>query len=139
MIDYYRRYQKGLTLNDVYKSNSGFCACGCGKELVGRQIKWASVECRDMAYVLFAIRQGNIDIIRVELFKRDKGFCYQCGVYDNYWEADHIIPVKFGGGGCNLSNYQTLCKVCHKEKTKLQTKLYPTKEQSPDMQQIIFV
>lgn len=132
MIDNYSRYQKGLTLKDIYHSNSDFCACGCGKKLIGRQIKWASVECRDMAYIKFAITQGNNNIIREELYKRDNGFCHQCGVYDDNWEADHIIPVKYGGGGCSLSNYQTLCKDCHKEKTKLQIRFYPTKEQSLD-------
>lgn len=32
------------------------------------------------------------------------------------WDADHIIPVEEGGGQCGLSNYQTLCVVCHLKK-----------------------
>lgn len=31
---------------------------------------------------------------------------------------DHTLPVKKGGGGCWLSNYQLLCEECHKIKTK---------------------
>jgi 5-methylcytosine-specific restriction enzyme A len=33
------------------------------------------------------------------------------------WEADHILPVKDGGGECGLDGYQTLCLECHRDKT----------------------
>jgi hypothetical protein len=34
------------------------------------------------------------------------------------WDADHIIPVKEGGGMCGLENIRTLCIKCHKAETK---------------------
>jgi 5-methylcytosine-specific restriction endonuclease McrA len=34
------------------------------------------------------------------------------------WHADHIIPVKDGGGLCGLDNIRTLCISCHKAVTK---------------------
>lgn len=34
-------------------------------------------------------------------------------------KLDHIVPVKFGGGGCWLNNYQLLCHNCHVQKTNL--------------------
>ena len=34
------------------------------------------------------------------------------------WDADHIIPVKDGGGSCGLENIRTLCIKCHKVVTK---------------------
>ena len=34
------------------------------------------------------------------------------------WDADHIIPVKDGGGVCGLDNIRTLCINCHKTVTK---------------------
>ena len=34
------------------------------------------------------------------------------------WDADHIIPVKEGGGQCGLENIRTLCIKCHKTETK---------------------
>jgi 5-methylcytosine-specific restriction enzyme A len=34
------------------------------------------------------------------------------------WDADHIIPVKEGGGLCGLENIRTLCIKCHKAETK---------------------
>ncbi len=33
------------------------------------------------------------------------------------WEMDHIMPVHRGGGGCGLSNLQTLCSPCHRKKS----------------------
>lgn len=35
------------------------------------------------------------------------------------WEADHIIPVSEGGGGCGLDNYRTLCWRCHAVQTAM--------------------
>lgn len=35
-----------------------------------------------------------------------------------YWDADHIQRVVEGGGSCGLDNVQTLCKICHKRKTR---------------------
>lgn len=29
------------------------------------------------------------------------------------WDADHIVPVESGGGGCGLENMRTLCVPCH--------------------------
>jgi hypothetical protein len=37
--------------------------------------------------------------------------------FQHTWEADHIVEVREGGKN-ELSNFQTLCMPCHKEKTK---------------------
>jgi len=29
------------------------------------------------------------------------------------WEADHVTPVRLGGGLCGLENMRTLCNLCH--------------------------
>lgn len=36
----------------------------------------------------------------------------------DFWQADHIHAVAEGGGGCDLSNYRTLCVPCHKSVTE---------------------
>lgn len=36
---------------------------------------------------------------------------------DHWWEADHIIPVAEGGGGCGPEGYRTLCIACHRKQT----------------------
>lgn len=35
-----------------------------------------------------------------------------------FWESDHIVEVRDGGGSTGLSNIQTLCLPCHRLKTK---------------------
>ncbi|XP_053109716.1 DNA annealing helicase and endonuclease ZRANB3 isoform X2 [Hemicordylus capensis] len=40
----------------------------------------------------------------------------------HFWQVDHIKPVYSGGGQCSLENLQTLCTVCHKERTAKQAK-----------------
>ena len=42
----------------------------------------------------------------------------------DFWQADHIVAVAEGGGGCGLSNLRTLCVPCHTEETaKLRARL----------------
>jgi 5-methylcytosine-specific restriction protein A len=38
--------------------------------------------------------------------------------FKSLWDADHIVPVREGGGTCGIEGYQTLCVWCHAEKTK---------------------
>ena len=117
LINPNQRYQPILTLEHLFPKKNGVCACGCGKALTGRKTKWAAPECSDRSYIKFAILKGDNGIIRKQIFLRDKGFCRECGVYDENWEVDHIIPVFLGGGACDLSNFQTLCPDCHRIKT----------------------
>jgi len=35
----------------------------------------------------------------------------------DFWQADHILAVAEGGGGCGLENLRTLCTPCHKIET----------------------
>lgn len=74
--------------------------------------------------------------VRRRVFDRDRGVCASCGVDTerpedrdrlradlgyrgtiHLWEADHIVAVADGGGGCGLEGYQTLCCLCHHRKT----------------------
>lgn len=121
LIDPYQRYQKDLRVRDLFPTRYDFtCACGCGVLLTGKKTRWAFEDCSDKAYITFAILKGNMDIIRDLIFSRDNGYCRSCGVYEKKWEADHILPVQWGGGACGLDNFQTLCQDCHKKKTKIQ-------------------
>ncbi len=117
MIDHHTRYQKRLCLHDLFPAKEGVCACGCGLAIGGRKRKWFSEACRTQAYIHFAIVKGDSQVIRWQLYNIDFGACRSCGAITEEWEADHILPVSQGGGGCDLSNFQTLCKECHSNKT----------------------
>lgn len=118
MLDNFRRYQKGLTIEHLFPTSSeNLCACGCGKELPKRKRKWHGEDCKRKALNFFYIIKGDTDVIRRNLYNLDKGFCRDCGVYSSDWHADHIIPVCQGGGACGLDNFQTLCINCHIDKT----------------------
>ena len=38
------------------------------------------------------------------------------------WDVDHVLEVCNGGGECGLSEVQTLCVICHLEKTTFSIK-----------------
>lgn len=124
MINYFRRYQSGLRLLDLYPiTKNGLCACGCGSKLPTKRKRWASTDCQEEAVMNFLIVKGDIFTIRGLLFQIQEGYCQSCGVYSCDWEADHIIPVWKGGGACGLDNFQTLCKNCHREKNYIESHL----------------
>ncbi len=123
IINRHLRYQKELTMESIFPSLEGICACGCKMELTGRRTVWASKECTHNALRQFHIIKGDGSVIREALWELDQGYCRSCGDYDDKWDADHIIPVHKGGGGCTIDNLQTLCHKCHSEKTHNPLKL----------------
>ena len=69
----------------------------------------------------------NTSHIRKYIRKRDYGECAHCGDYDSRFHVDHIKPLyeqkDVPSHQIDLSywderNLQTLCRKCHKEKTK---------------------
>ena len=122
-IDPFNRIQNHLNMRTCYpKRTDGKCHCGCGKKLDGRRSRWATDECSDAAYWAMAVPAGHSSAIRFMLMLRDKGKCAGCGTQNRahrwgHWEADHILAVSEGGGGCGLEDFQTLCTDCHNGKT----------------------
>lgn len=118
MLNPYKRYQVGLHMEFLFPTRKdGRCSCGCSKKIEGRRKKWHNDDCRRNALNQFHIIKGDTEVIRAQLFQLEQGYCRNCGVYSENWEADHITPVRQGGGACGLDNFQTLCADCHKEKT----------------------
>ena len=116
------RYQKKLTMVDIFPLRTdGLCACGCGKKLKGKQRRWASKKCIKTSLTYFHILKGDVKTIRIELIKKFGPICNNCKIENlnnSEWDADHILEVRHGGRYCGLENFQILCKLCHKEKTK---------------------
>jgi 5-methylcytosine-specific restriction endonuclease McrA len=46
--------------------------------------------------------------VKLEVWKRDKGKCIQCGSTDNL-HFDHILPFSKGGTSLTAENIQLLC------------------------------
>ena len=62
---------------------------------------------------------SNPGYVRQQVGLRDHGVCGLCGINtQGRWEADHIVPVVEGGGGCGLDGYRTLCIPCHRLVTR---------------------
>ena len=128
LIDPYVRIQGWeLTIAKMFPPREdGRCACGCGCEIVKPRRRWASDNCSAGAALTVGVIKGHGSSVRSAIWERDKGICAECGAEPEWdralgqsdWHADHIIEVADGGGGCDLTNYQTLCSDCHKAKTQ---------------------
>lgn len=117
LINRFTRYQTGLGLKDLFPtSKDGTCA-GCDSVLLGRKKRWCGESCRTSALMKYYVIKGDTMVIRELLYRVDRGACRNCGEITGDWQADHILPVQYGGGGCTMNNFQTLCTSCHREKT----------------------
>lgn len=50
--------------------------------------------------------------VKIEVWKRDKGRCVNCGSFENL-HFDHIIPFSKGGSSSDSKNIQILCSKCN--------------------------
>ena len=60
------------------------------------------------------------DKLRAHILQRDKRLCRSCirlGIIRTATDVDHIIR-KADGGNDDESNLQSLCRSCHKDKTR---------------------
>ena len=89
----------------VYKRDKGVCSiCNLDTKLISH--KALSIENTDERNIY--LKENEIPLKR-KIWKRKNG--------GGLWDADHIIPVKDGGGLCGIDNIRTLCIPCHKKKT----------------------
>jgi 5-methylcytosine-specific restriction endonuclease McrA len=126
-IDHYSRHPS-VSVEDIFPAIPGVCACGCGKPLTGTRRKWATNECSEFGVSVRFIINGNLGLLQRYLRYYYGWKCQKCGCEDkghdmgkngtvSWIKVDHIIPVKKGGGGWWLSNYQLVCHDCHVGKT----------------------
>lgn len=130
-IDPYKRIQTraNLSLAQLFPKNcDGTCDCGCGVKLQGRQRRWASANCAEFSWWVYAVIAGRRDETRRCLRAYWGEACVECGDVpmklkkrrkrmSSAIEWDHIVPVHRGGGACWLGNWRPLCNGCHKQKT----------------------
>ena len=89
----------------VYKRDKGICSiCKIDTKIISQKaLSIINIEDRNIY-----LKENNISVKR-KIWKRKNG--------GGLWDADHIIPVKDGGGLCGIDNIRTLCIACHKKKT----------------------
>ena len=92
----------GRYLRDcVYKRDNAICAiCNIDTKLLALNAILLKGDERD-AY----LKEYKISLKRKIWIRRHGG---------GLWDADHIVPVKDGGGCSSLENMRTLCISCHK-------------------------
>lgn len=93
------------------------CACGCGLPIKKAKRRWATNDCQKFAMGIWAIIAGKTAYIGWVLGNYLPDTCCKCGSHEAV-ECDHVIPVNRNGGASWLSNFQFLCKECHKIKTR---------------------
>ena len=99
------RYMKDC----VYKRDNAICAC-CKQDTkkIAREAKKYKQN-KNWSEYYKLLEQHSIPPKR-KLHLR--------GLGGGFWDADHIVAVKDGGGACGLENIRTLCIKCHKQVTK---------------------
>ena len=113
----FSRIQAHLSFKDMFPDKqNGKCSCGCEALLTGRRRRWASEDCTRFACAVWAIIDGQAGVLEYYVRRYNGKKCAICGSRQDL-KVDHIVPVKHGGGGCWLSNFQLLCHTCHVEKT----------------------
>jgi 5-methylcytosine-specific restriction protein A len=87
----------------VYQRDKGCCAiCGIDTKVIARKLLELPIGSEEREKILTDHRISHTRKIK----PRKNG--------GGLWDADHIIPVKDGGGQCGLENLRTLCISCHK-------------------------
>lgn len=105
-VHQYRIRTSGRYIRDcVYNRDKGICSiCSIDTKKTTKELLFSDENIKKEL-----LSKYNISSKR-KIWKRKHG--------GGLWDADHIIPVKEGGGLCGLDNIRTLCIKCHKEVTK---------------------
>lgn len=107
------RYPRISDTPDRFQDSVKLCR-NCDNPVTRRH--YCSEECMDEFN-----RNNSWFWIRKDILKRDRYTCQICKtrLRKKFLDVDHIIPVVMGGQLFDKLNLRTLCKDCHKRKTKL--------------------
>lgn len=76
-------------------------------------------------------------VLRLKIMERDEWRCVKCGDFRRL-EVDHIEPVRTHPElSFEASNLQTLCRVCHSEKTRHEVGFRPISQDRQDWRQLL--
>jgi len=110
------RYPRIRDTLDRFDSDGTLLCRNCEEPVAENRRHYCSTACMDEFN-----RNNSWFWIRKDVLRRDRYTCSICKtrMRKKFLDVDHIIPVQMGGKLFDKGNLRTLCKDCHKAKTKL--------------------
>ena len=110
------RYPKISETPDRFDHLGNKLCRNCESPVAKSRRHYCSQDCMDSFN-----RNNSWFFVRKDVLRRDRYTCRICKtrMRKKYLDVDHIIPVRMGGQLFDKDNLRTLCKECHKAKTKL--------------------
>lgn len=110
------RYPKISDTSDKFDINGIKLCRNCDNQIGKGRRNYCSEKCMNEFN-----RNNSWFFVRIDILRRDK---YKCSICKKRFkksqlDIDHIIPIKMGGKLFEKANLRTLCKECHRSKTKL--------------------
>jgi 5-methylcytosine-specific restriction protein A len=110
------RYPRISDTPDRFDSSGNKLCRNCDKLVAAGRKHYCSKECMDEFN-----RNNSWYFVRKDVLRRDN---YRCSICKKRFrkaelDVDHIIPVRIKGQFFDKANLRTLCKECHKSKSKL--------------------
>ena len=89
----------------------------CDNPVAGGRRHYCSGDCMWEFY-----RNNTWSLVRLDVLRRDRFTCSICRKRKGraLLEVDHMIPVRKGVDPFDKGNLRTLCRECHRAKTKLE-------------------
>lgn len=110
------RYPRIRDTKPRYDSSGRLLCRNCNNPIAENRRNYCSEDCMKTFN-----RNNSWYWIRKDVLRRDHYTCKICKkrLRKRELEVDHIIPVQMGGQLLDKENLRTLCKECHREKSKL--------------------
>lgn len=110
------RYPRISDTADRFDEAGNRLCRNCGDPVTRGRRHYCSDSCMDAFN-----RDNSWFWVRKDILRRDK---YRCSICKQRFrkrelDVDHIIPVRIGGNPFDKANLRTLCKACHKAKSRL--------------------
>ncbi|RMF54838.1 HNH endonuclease [Candidatus Woesearchaeota archaeon] len=110
------RYPKISDTPDKFDLKGNKLCRNCSKQIAKGRRHYCSKKCMEDFN-----RNNSWYFVRKDVLRRDN---YRCSICKKRFrkadlDIDHIIPVRMGGKLFEKANLRTLCKECHKAKSRL--------------------